>query len=70
MPSNTERQAAGVGLGLEHQRGDRAEQDGLGDARGAVAADVARDLAAAGGVADQDGVVQVERAMTSARSSA
>jgi hypothetical protein len=39
-----------------------ADQHGLGDALGAVAADVARHLAAAGGVADVDRVLQVELA--------
>ena len=52
--------AGGVGGSLEHQRRDCADEDGLGDAAGAVAADVAGDLAAAGGVAHVDCVFEVE----------
>ena len=55
-----DRQAAGVGVGLQHQRRDGADQHRLGDPAGAVTGDVAGDLAAAGGVADVDGVAQVE----------
>ena len=66
-----DRQAAGIGGGLEHERRDGADEDGLGDALGAVAADVAGDFAAAGGMADVDGVFQVELFdESSARSSA
>ena len=56
-----ERQAAGIGVRLEHQRHHRAHQHGLGDAPGAVASDVAGNLSAAGRVADQGGAFQVER---------
>jgi hypothetical protein len=55
-----DRRAAGIGRRLQHQRRHRADQHGLGDALGAVAADIARDFAAAGGVADMDRVFQVE----------
>ncbi len=53
-------QAAWIGFRLEHQRGYRAHQHGLGQTRGAVAADVASHLAAAGGMADQHRVVQIK----------
>ena len=60
-----ERQAAGIGGRLDHERRHRADEDRLGHATlraaGAVAADVARDLAAARRVPDVDGVLQVER---------
>jgi hypothetical protein len=54
--------AAGIGLGLDHERGDGADQHGLGDPalRLAMAGDVAGDFAAAGGVADVDRILQVE----------
>ena len=55
------RQAAGIGGRLQHQRRHRADQHGLGHALRAVAADVAGDFAAAGGVADVDRVLQIER---------
>jgi hypothetical protein len=53
--------AVGIGAGLDDQRDGRAEQDGLGHPGGAVAADVPGHLGAAGGVADQDRVMQAER---------
>ena len=56
-----DRQAAGIGGRLQHQRRHRADQHGLRHALRAVAADVARHLAAAGRVADVDGVLQIER---------
>ncbi|MND76729.1 hypothetical protein D3C80_683840 [compost metagenome] len=56
-----QRQAAGVGFGLEHQRWHRGNQPGLGHAAGAVATDVTRHLATAGGEAEQHGVLQVEQ---------
>jgi hypothetical protein len=56
-----DRRAAGVGRRLEHEWRDRADEHGLGHAGGAVPADVARDLAAAGGMADVDRVLEVER---------
>src|SRR6185369_2925418 len=55
-----QRGAAGVGVGLQHERRYGADEHGLGDAAGAVLGDVAGDLAATGGVADVDGVAQVE----------
>ena len=61
LVEDLDRQAAGIGGRLQHQRRDRADQHGLGDALRAVAADVAGDFAAAGGVADVDRVLQVER---------
>jgi hypothetical protein len=57
---NFQGQAAGIGFGLEHERRDGADEDGFGDAGGAVAADVAGDFAAAGGVADHGGAVEIE----------
>ena len=62
LVEHLDRQAAGIGRRLQHQRRDRADQHGLGDRAGAVAADVAGDFAAAGRVADVDRVSQVERA--------
>src|SRR3989440_9424943 len=53
--------AAWIGLRLQHQWRHRAYQHGLGQARGAVAADVAGHLTAAGGMADQHRLVQIER---------
>ena len=41
-------------------RRHRADQDRLGDAAFAVPPDIVRDLAAAGGMADVDGVPQIE----------
>src|SRR3989442_596852 len=54
-------EAAWIGRRLEHQRGYRSHQHGLSEARGPVAADVAGHLAAAGGMAHQHRVVQIER---------
>nr|GEU28259.1 hypothetical protein [Tanacetum cinerariifolium] len=56
-----QRQAVRVGVGLDHLRRHRRDQRGLLDAAGAVAGDVARHFAAAGGVAHQRGVADVER---------
>jgi hypothetical protein len=53
-------QAARVGVGLEHQSWNGADQHGLGDPAFAVPGDVVGHFAAAGGVADVDGVVEVE----------
>ena len=50
----------GQGQAVPQERGDGTDEDSLGDAFGAVVADVAGDFAAAGGVADEDGVVEVE----------
>src|SRR5947209_4933320 len=54
-------QAARIGLCLEHQWRYRTHQHSPGEARGAVATDVAGHLAAAGGMADQHRIVQIER---------
>ncbi len=54
-------QAEGIGSRLEHQRRDGGNEHGLGHARRAVSADVPGHLAAAGGVADVDGVLEIER---------
>jgi hypothetical protein len=53
--------AAWIGLGLEQERRNRVHQHSLSDARGAMTADVAGHLAAAGGMANQDHIVQIER---------
>ena len=53
--------AAGIGGRLQHEGRHRADQHRLGDAFRAVAADIASDLAAAGGVANVDRVLQIER---------
>ena len=55
------RQAAGIRLRFEHQRRDRSDQHSLGDAVGAMAADVAGDFAAPSGMAHVDRFLQVER---------
>ena len=49
-----------IGRRLQHQRRHGADQHCLRHALGAVAADIAGDLAAAGRVADVDGVLEVE----------
>src|SRR5262252_4157086 len=49
LVEDLDRQAAGVRRRLQHERRDGANQDGLRDATGAVAADVADDFAAARG---------------------
>jgi len=53
-------EAAGIGVGLHHQRRHRTDQDRLRHPALTVPGDVAHDLAAAGGVPDVDRVVQVE----------
>lgn len=50
------RQTAGIGRCLQHQRRHRADQHGLGDTLGAMAANIAGDFAAAHGVTDMDRV--------------
>src|SRR3546814_15470053 len=57
---DVDRQAAGVSLGLQHERRHGADQHRLGDALGAVAADVAGHLAAAGRMADEARVFDVQ----------
>ena len=56
-----DRQAFGIGRGLQHDRRHGGDEDRLGDPLRAVAADVARDFAAAGGVAHQRDVLEIER---------
>src|SRR5258706_3671520 len=55
------RQPAGIGGRSQHQRRHRADEDGLRHSLRAVTSEVARNLAAARGVADVDRVIQVER---------
>ena len=57
-----DRQSLRVGLGLEHQRRHGAHQHRLGDPtlRLTEPGDVARGLAAAGRMADMDGIAQIE----------
>ena len=57
-------------LRLQHQGRDRADEHRFCDAIGSVTADIARHLAAAGRMTDEDDVSQVERSISSARSSA
>ena len=61
MPSNTSiGRPSGLAARLQHERRHGGDQDGLGDPGRSVAADVARDLAAAGRVTHQGDVVEVE----------
>jgi hypothetical protein len=55
-----DRQTAGIGRRLQHQRRDCTDQNRLRDALRAVAANVAGDFAAVGGVADMDRVFEIE----------
>ncbi|MNS14787.1 hypothetical protein D3C72_464110 [compost metagenome] len=55
-----DRQAAGVGCGLEHQRRHCGNQPDLGHSAGAVTTDVTRHFAATGGETEQHGVLQIE----------
>ncbi len=55
-----DRQPLGIGTGLQQERGHCGDQDGLGDSARSVAADVARDLPASGGVANQRDLVEIE----------
>ena len=54
------RQAARVGVGLQHERRHGTDQDRFRHAALAVPRDVVHDLAATGGVADMDGVPEIE----------
>src|SRR5262249_30019340 len=56
-----DRSAIGVGVCLEHQRGNRPDKGSPGNARGAMPTNVARYFAAASGMADQRDVFQIER---------
>jgi hypothetical protein len=53
-------QAARVGVGLHHERRHRADQHRPRDAALAVPRDVPHNFAAAGGVSDVDGVLEIE----------
>ena len=55
-----DRRATRIRRRLQHQRRHGADQHRFGDALRAVAADVTRDLAAAGRMADVDGVLQIQ----------
>src|SRR5262249_16375887 len=55
-----DRKTSGVCRGSEHDRWNSADQHGFGHALGAVTANVASYFAATGGVADVNGVFQVE----------
>ena len=50
----------GVGRCLQHERRNRANQHGLGNALGSMTPDVARDFAAASRMTNMDGILQVE----------
>ena len=54
------RQAAGVGVGLHHERRHRTDQYRFRHAALTVPGDVAHDLAATGGVPDVDGAGEIE----------
>jgi hypothetical protein len=56
---------SGLDAGLDHHRRHGADQHGLGDAAGLGPGGIARNLAAAGRMADVDGVLQVERRASS-----
>ena len=53
-------QAAGIGRRLHHQRRHRADERRLRHPAFAVACQIVHDLAAAGGMADVNGVLQIE----------
>ena len=55
------RQAARIRGGLQHQRWHSANKNGLGGTGGAVTAEIARHLAAAGGVTDVNRLAKIER---------
>src|SRR5512132_3409623 len=55
-----DRQTAGIGRSLHHDRRHGADQHQLGDTAIAVAGDVVGRLAAAGRMPDVDGVAQIE----------
>ena len=55
-----DRRAAGIGGRLEHERRDGGDQHRLGHALRAVPADIAGNFAAACGMADMDGVLEIE----------
>ncbi len=55
------RQALRIGRGLQHDRRHRGDEDRFGDPLRSMATDVAGDFAAAGGVADERGLREIER---------
>ncbi len=55
------RQALRIGRGLQHDRRHGGDEDRFGDPLRPMAPDVAGDFAAAGGVADERGVLEIER---------
>ena len=55
------RQAFRIGGGLQHDRRHGGDEDRFGDPLRPVAADIARDFPASGGVAHQRGVLEIER---------
>ena len=55
-----DRQSTGIGFGLEHQRRNRTDQYDLGDMLSTMAPDVAGNLGAAGGEANEEGPLQIE----------
>ena len=62
MPSKTSiGRPPGIFFRLDHDGRHSADQNGLGDSLGAVTADVARDLAASGGVTRPYRLLQVQR---------
>ena len=54
------RQAAGVGVGLHHERRHRTDQYRFRDAALTVSSDVVHDFAATGRVPNMDGVPEIE----------
>ena len=62
MPSTTSfGTPSGLRVGLHEGRRNRADEDRLGDRALAVPRDIARHLAAAGRMADMDGILEIER---------
>src|SRR5687768_12363878 len=55
-----DRQAVGIGGGFQHERWHGGDQDGLGYSARSIAADVARDFSASGGVAHQGDLIEIE----------
>ncbi len=53
--------AAGIGCGLHHQRRHRADDGGLRHPALAVPRQIVHDFAAAGGMADMNGVLEIEK---------
>ena len=55
-----DRQTLGIGGGLQHERWHCGDQHGLGDSARSVAADVARDFSASGGVANHRDLLEIK----------